>query len=89
MLTISPKPKEPFKLLGSDDPHLAKIPQRLTEPLCMAHAGNGYEFIASELKIPVGTVKSRIHRARERILVMRARTAAAAASQQQLESADD
>lgn len=75
-------PKEPFVLLGSDEPHLKKIPPRLVEPLCLAHAGNSYSHIAADLlKIPVGTVKSRINRARERILVFRAEAAAAAEQQ--------
>lgn len=77
-------PRQPFKLLESDEPHLAKIAPRLVEPLRLAHAGNGYDHIATEmLMIPVGTVKSRIHRARSQILKFRA------ASQQQTETTDD
>lgn len=83
------QPKEPFVLLGSDEPYLAKIPERLIQPLCLVHAGNSYAFVADQLGVSLGTVKSRINRARERIMVMRAEAAAAAASQQQLESADD
>lgn len=85
-----PNPAPPFVLKESDEPHLAKIAPKLVEPLRLAHAGNGYEHIATELlMIPVGTVKSRISRARERVLYLRAQAAAASASDQQLESADD
>jgi hypothetical protein len=65
----------PFILLDSDEPHLLKIPVRMVEPLRLAHAGNGYEWIADQLKIPLGTVKSRINRARERIVILRANAA--------------
>lgn len=65
-------PKEPFKLRGTDYPHLQKIPERLVRPLCLLHAGgNTYHSIAAELNIPLGTVKSRISRARERIIQLR------------------
>lgn len=77
----SPENK-PFVLLESDEAHLAKIPPRLVEPLRLAHAGNGYAHIATELlMIPLGTVKSRINRARERVLKMRAEAAAGAEQQ--------
>lgn len=70
-------PRPNFVLLDSDEPHLAKIAPKLVEPLRLAHAGNGYDHIATEmLMIPVGTVKSRIHRAREQILKLRAIAAA-------------
>lgn len=61
----------PFILLDSDEPYLAVIDPKFTEPLRMAHAGNGYDWIADQLGIPIGTVKSRINRARERIIKMR------------------
>jgi hypothetical protein len=61
----------PFILLESDEPFFAKIPERMILPLRLAHGGHGYDWIASQLGIPVGTVKSRINRARERIIKMR------------------
>lgn len=65
------KENKPFVLLGTDEPYLKQIPERLTKPLCLAHAGNSYDNIAADLRIPLGTVKSRINRARERVLKMR------------------
>jgi DNA-directed RNA polymerase specialized sigma24 family protein len=61
----------PFILLDSDEPHLAKLDPKFVEPLRLAHAGNGYYWISGQLSVPLGTVKSRINRARERIIKMR------------------
>lgn len=70
-------PKEAFVLVETDAPHLAKIAKRLVDPLKLAHAGNGYKQIAEELlMIPIGTVRSRIHRARAHVLKLRAEAAA-------------
>lgn len=77
----------PFILLDADEPHLAKLDSKFVVPLRLAHAGNGYDWIADQLKIPLGTVKSRINRARERIIKMRAEIVVP--SQQLLDSADD
>jgi hypothetical protein len=65
------KPKQPFVLRETDKPHLEKIPAKLTEPLRLVHARNSYEQVAAELAIPLNTVKTRVHRARERVLRMR------------------
>lgn len=48
-----------------------------------------YPEIAARLSLPMGTVRSRLHRARQQILKNRAMHAAKTASQQQLEGADD
>lgn len=80
------EPKPPFVLYESDDPFLKNIQADFAAPLKLAHAGNGYDWIAAELKIPLGTVKSRISRARRQILRMRF---VAAQGDQQLEGADD
>lgn len=68
---IQKVPKPQFILLDADEPLLGKVTPRLVEPLRLAHAGNGYDAIAEQLQIPVGTVKSRIFRAREHILKLR------------------
>lgn len=80
------EPKPPFVLLDSDEPHLKNVQADFAAPLKLAHAGNGYDWIADQLKIPLGTVKSRISRARRQILRMRF---VAAQRDQQLEGADD
>ena len=36
----------------------------------MHHAGYKYHEIADHLSIPIGTVKSRIHQARQRLMFM-------------------
>lgn len=73
MLNRLPKmPKPPFILLDADAPLLPRVPMRFVEPLQLAHAGNSMTWIAERLQIPVGTVKSRINRAREKILKLRA-----------------
>lgn len=62
----------PFILRDEDKRHLEKLEPKFVEPLKLAHAGNGYDWIADQLKIPLGTVKSRINRAREKIIKLRA-----------------
>ena len=69
----------PFILLDSDAPYLKRISEQMVKPLRLAHAGNGYAWIAKELELPLGTVKSRINRAREKILIMRAQASVKAA----------
>lgn len=61
----------PFILLDTDRKFFGSIEAKFIEPLELAHAGNGYDWIADQLKIPLGTVKSRINRAREKIILMR------------------
>lgn len=67
------EPRPDFVLLDSDESHLAKVPVRMILPLRLAHAGFSYGHIAEiMLRVPVGTVKSRINRARQKILRLRA-----------------
>ena len=47
---------------------LQKLPESFRVPLLLCDLeGLGYAAIASRLQIPIGTVRSRIHRARERL----------------------
>lgn len=78
------EPKPPFILLESDKPYLVDIPTWLVEVLMSYHAGNNYAQTAAAYGIPIGTVRSRINRARTCILRMRS-----LASDQQMEAADD
>ena len=81
----SPKPS--FILRETDKPYLVDIEKRLVEVLMSVHAGNNYAQTAAAYGIPIGTVRSRVHRARAHI--MRCRAGSAPPSQQQLEAADD
>jgi DNA-directed RNA polymerase specialized sigma24 family protein len=63
-----------FKLFPSDVEHVGKLGRHLTDVLALAHEGHGYRSISRALTIPVGTVKSRLSRARIAITKMRAKT---------------
>lgn len=64
--------REPdFVLRADDEPHLAKIAPRLVEALRGAHAGDHYKVAAIKLNIPLGTFKSRVHRARFQVMKLR------------------
>lgn len=67
--SIDPAP--PFILQETDKPYLLDMAPKLVEILMSYHAGNSYEATAAAYNIPVGTVRSRIHRARARILKKR------------------
>ncbi|MGV9011883.1 MAG: RNA polymerase sigma factor [Flavobacteriales bacterium] len=49
---------------------LGKLDNTFRTPFQMHHEGYKYHEIADELAIPVGTVKSRIHQARHRLMGM-------------------
>lgn len=49
---------------------MASLEDMFREPFQMHHEGFKYQEIAEELRIPVGTVKSRIHQARHRLMGM-------------------
>lgn len=72
-MTRGVKPAQPFVLKNDDEIFLTKIPERLVEALRAVHPPESvsYEQAALDLGIPVGTVKSRVNRARERVLRMR------------------
>lgn len=69
-------PAEPHKLLKTDQELLDHVPLHMRTPLVMAHGGNSYVWIAEQLQIPVGTVRSRIHRARKCLTRLRAKIGA-------------
>jgi RNA polymerase sigma-70 factor (ECF subfamily) len=52
------------------DQSLAKLDDAFREPFRMHHDGFKYHEIADRLGIPIGTVKSRIHQARHRLIDM-------------------
>lgn len=64
--------REPdFVLRADDEPHLAKVVPRLVEALRAVHAGDSYETACGKLQIPIGTLKSRVHRARFQVMKLR------------------
>jgi DNA-directed RNA polymerase specialized sigma24 family protein len=77
-MTPRNNPAKNFLLYPSDEPHLAQLPpeQRAAVELATNHEGLRYDTIAAQLVIPQGTVKSRVNRAREKILKLRAIAAA-------------
>ena len=49
---------------------MAELEETFREPFRMHHDGYKYHEIADRLEIPIGTVKSRIHQARQRLMEM-------------------
>lgn len=49
---------------------LDRLEDTFRQPFQMHHAGYKYHEIADHLSIPIGTVKSRIHQARQRLMYM-------------------
>jgi RNA polymerase sigma-70 factor, ECF subfamily len=52
------------------DSSLSRLEDTFREPFRMHHDGFKYHEIADQLGIPIGTVKSRIHQARHRLMDM-------------------
>lgn len=69
----------PFELLESDAPHIEKLAPQFRQVIAEAAKGDAYLKIAETLGLPIGTVKSRIHRARTQILAAREAAKAEAA----------
>lgn len=65
-------PKPSFVLRETDKPFLEQLPDRFVMPLKLAHQGTSYKNVAEALALPIGSVKSRIHRARGAIERLRA-----------------
>jgi RNA polymerase sigma-70 factor (ECF subfamily) len=56
--------------MGEIQNSLAKLDSAFREPFTMHHEGYKYHEIAEKLDIPIGTVKSRIFQARQRLMGM-------------------
>lgn len=73
-MTPHNNPAKGFLLYAADEVHLAKLRHKiciLVEEMTNI-PGMKYEVLAAKYNIPLGTVKSRIHRARKKILQFRA-----------------
>lgn len=57
-----------FVLRGADEAFMEKISPILVAALRKIHSPTSYEQAALDLNLPVGTVKSRVHRARVQVL---------------------
>lgn len=55
----------------SDVPHVSAMPKDAAAILIAASLSSSYLDLSFELGVPVGTVKSRLHRARSRLQRMR------------------
>lgn len=65
-------PAKDFLLYQADAPHLKRLPEAWRAMLEMAtNDGMKHRDIAGALGLPIGTVKSRIHRARAAVIKMR------------------
>ena len=70
---VQNRPAKNFTLFPSDEDHLRKLDQSTRDILKLAtNEGKDYETISAIAGIPIGTVKSRINRARAKIIELRA-----------------
>jgi len=70
---IHNRPAKDFELFPSDEPYLRKLSDDVREILEFATVdGYNYDAIADLTGAKIGTIKSRINRARTQILKMRA-----------------
>lgn len=63
-----------FKLLPTDAAFIEMLPQRMQRVLALSD--RSYADIAAEIGCPLGTIKSRLNRARSRVLKLREEAAA-------------
>ncbi len=68
-------PAAAFVLKAEDELLLAQMPACLAAALRKVHEPCNYVSAALELNIPIGTVKSRVHRARAKVIRLRANAA--------------
>jgi hypothetical protein len=67
--------KSPFEFLPTDAPLIGTMPDHFIGVMSASSLGKSYETIASELNLPIGTVKSRLNRGRAKLVAMRAEDA--------------
>ena len=72
------QPKRPYRvfvLAPTDEPFVDRLPPKLAEALRAMHAKGqlsiNYEAAAEDLGVPIGTVKSRVFRARDQVIALR------------------
>jgi RNA polymerase sigma-70 factor (ECF subfamily) len=65
-----PSSPENLVRMGEIQNSLSKLDNAFREPFTMHHEGYKYHEIAEKLDIPIGTVKSRIFQARQRLMGM-------------------
>ncbi len=65
-----PNSPENLVRMGEIQTSLSKLDSAFREPFTMHHEGYKYHEIADKLGIPIGTVKSRIFQARQRLMGM-------------------
>jgi RNA polymerase sigma-70 factor (ECF subfamily) len=65
-----PSSPENLVRMGEIQNSLSKLDNAFREPFTMHHEGYKYHEIADKLGIPIGTVKSRIFQARQRLMGM-------------------
>lgn len=68
-----PRIKRDFSLTATDDAHLEKLSLSWRNILFAAGNGLSYGRIASDMSLPIGTVRSRLNRARNKIVALRAK----------------
>lgn len=68
-------PVPPFELLDSDKKYLVDMPARMVHILMSVQAGDSYANVAAAYNIPIGTVRSRVHRVKAYVLRKRAEKA--------------
>lgn len=66
-----------FILHASDAAHIARLSEAHAAVLALFRENSNYEAMAQALSVPIGTVKSRLNRARAKIVELRAEAARA------------